>query len=415
MKVEIISVGTEVLTGDITDTNAPYISKGLGSIGADVIRRTTVGDEAEAMEEALRLASKKADVIITIGGLGPTYDDFTKYEVAKFLNKKLVYSEEIEGQLKEFFEKLGRKMTENNLRQAYVIEGGEIIENENGTAPGLMASDGETTVIMLPGPPNELIPMFDDKVLPILRRKCHKVIIENTIKICGIGESAVEDKLHSLMLETENPVIAPYAKTGEVHLKLTATGKDEKEACEALSIPKKKIYELFGASIYGEDKETLASAVVKLLAGRNMTVSFCESCTGGSIAKAITDISGSSSVFGFGAVTYANEAKEIMAGVSHESLESYGAVSPQVAEQMANGIRCLARSDIGISVTGIAGPGGGSKEKPVGLVYMGVSTREKTYVKKLQLRGSRDKIRQTTVSNALTELFNLIKENGYAE
>ena len=171
MKVEIISVGTEVLTGDITDTNAPYISKGLGSIGADVIRRTTVGDEAEAMEEALRLASKKADVIITIGGLGPTYDDFTKYEVAKFLNKKLVYSEEIEGQLKEFFEKLGRKMTENNLRQAYVIEGGEIIENENGTAPGLMASDGETTVIMLPGPPNELIPMFDDKVLPILRRK----------------------------------------------------------------------------------------------------------------------------------------------------------------------------------------------------------------------------------------------------
>lgn len=411
MKVEIISVGTEVLTGDITDTNAPYISKGLGSVGADVIRRTTVGDEAEAMLEALKIASRRAELIITIGGLGPTYDDFTKYEVAEFLNKKLVFSDEIEKKLTEYFEKLGREMTPNNLRQAYVFEDGRIIENENGTAPGLMAENDGITVIMLPGPPNELIPMFDNKVLPFIREKCDKIIVEKTLKLCGVGESAVEDKLRPLMTETENPVIAPYAKTGEVHLKLTATGKTREAALLKMEEPIKKIREFFEGNIYGEDKETLASAVVKLLSEKNMTVSFCESCTGGSIAKAITDVSGSSSVFGFGAVTYANEAKEKMVGVSRENLECYGAVSPQVAEEMAEGIRKLSGADIGISVTGIAGPGGGTPEKPVGLVYMGVSTNNKTYVNKLLLKGSRDKIRQTTVSRALTELFNLIKEN----
>ena len=265
MKVEIISVGTEVLTGDIIDTNAPYISKGLGSIGAEVIRRTTVGDEAEAMLDALKSASEKADVIITIGGLGPTYDDFTKYEVAEFLGKELVFSEETAGKLTEYFEKVGRKMTENNLRQAYVFEDGEIIENDNGTAPGLMAWNEETTVIMLPGPPNELIPMFDEKVLPILESKCDKIIVEKTLRLCGVGESAVEDRLKQLIEETENPVIATYAKTGEVHLKLTAKGETKEEALSFIETPKKKIYDIFSENIYGEDKITLAEAVVKLL------------------------------------------------------------------------------------------------------------------------------------------------------
>jgi len=412
MKCEIISVGTEVLTGDITDTNAPFISKGLISVGADIVLRTTVGDDDKAMESALAAARKRAELVITIGGLGPTYDDFTKYETARVCSKKIVRSKEQEERLKKYFSSAGYTLTENNFRQADIIEDAIVVENDNGTAPGLIVEDDEATFILLPGPPNELKPMFNEKILPYLKSKSDKKVKETTVKLCGVGESAVEDKLHELMVNTKNPVIAPYAKTGEVHLKLTAEAETEEEAEKLNSEYKKKIYNDFEKFIYGEDEETLASALVKLLDERKMTVSTCESCTGGGIASAITDIPGSSSVFGYGAVTYANEAKEKIAGVSSETLKKHGAVSPETAYEMAEGIRKLSGSDIAVSVTGIAGPGGGSEEKPVGLVYMGISSEKETYTKKLMLKGNRDKIRENTVKKALTEIYWYAKENG---
>ena len=411
MKCEIISVGTEVLTGDIIDTNAPYISKGLLSVGADIVLRTTVGDDDAAMYDALKAARERADIVLTIGGLGPTYDDFTKYETAKVCNKKIIRSKEQEERLKNYFASAGYTLTENNFRQADIIEDCIVIENKNGTAPGLILEDEKAVFILLPGPPNELKPMFSEDIYPYLKKYSDKCVEETTIKLCGVGESAVEDKLHELMINTKNPVIAPYAKTGEVHLKLTAEGKSQEEAHELNDKYKKIIYDKFSEFIYGEDEETLASALVKLLDEKNLTLSSCESCTGGGIASAITDIPGSSAVFGYGAVTYANEAKVRIAGVLEETLEKFGAVSPETAYEMAKGIREFSGSDISVSVTGIAGPGGGSEEKPVGLVYMGISTEKETYTRKLMLKGNRDKIRENTVKKALTELYRYLKEN----
>ena len=412
MKCEIISVGTEVLTGDIVDTNAPFLSKGLLSAGMDIVFRTTVGDDSEKMHEALEAAKRRADIIITIGGLGPTYDDFTKYETASVLGRKIVREKKLEEWLENYFSSAGYTFTENNFRQADIIEGCEIIENHNGTAPGLIAKDENTTFILLPGPPGELKPMFFESILPYLKKLTDKVVFEKTLKLCGAGESAVEDKLHDMMVNTKNPVIAPYAKPGEVHLKLTAEGKDEEEAIKLVEDVKKKIYEDFSDKIYGEDEDTLASSVVNLLKEKNMTLSLAESCTGGGIAYEITSVPGSSSVFGFGAATYANEAKVKIAGVSEDTLKKHGAVSPETALEMAEGIRKLSNSDIGLSVTGIAGPDGGSEEKPVGLVYMGISTKNNSYTKRFMLKGNREKIRESTIKKALTEIFQMLKENG---
>lgn len=412
MKCEIISVGTEVLTGDIVDTNAPFLSKGLLSAGMDIVFRTTVGDDSEKMNEALKLASERAEIIITIGGLGPTYDDFTKYETARVLGKKIVREKKLEKWLENYFSSAGYTLTENNFRQADIIEDCDIIENHNGTAPGLIAKNERNTFILLPGPPGELKPMFFESILPYLKKLTDKTVVEKTLKLCGAGESAVEDRLHEMMVNTKNPVIAPYAKPGEVHLKLTAEAETEEEAEKLINEAKNKIYEDFSDKIYGEDEETLASSVVKLLRERNMTLSLAESCTGGGIAFEITSVPGSSAVFGFGAATYANEAKVKIAGVSEETLRTYGAVSPETASEMAEGIRKLSGADIGLSVTGIAGPDGGTEEKPVGLVYMGISLKNNSYTKRLMLKGNREKIRESTIKKALTEIFQLLKENG---
>lgn len=412
MKCEIISVGTEVLTGDILDTNAPFLSKGLLSAGMDIALRTTVGDDARELSSALKSAKERADIVITVGGLGPTYDDFTKYEVAKVLGRKILREKKLEDWLRDYFGSAGYRLTENNFRQADIIEGCEIIANHNGTAPGLIAKDEKNIFILLPGPPGELIPMFNESILPYLKRLTDKAVCETTVKLCGVGESAVEDKLHEMMVNTKNPVIAPYAKPGEVHLKITAEAEDAASAAELADGVKKQIYEEFYEYIYGEDEETLASSVVKLLKERNLTLSLAESCTGGGIAREITSVPGASEVFGCGAVTYANEAKVKMAGVREETLESHGAVSEEAALEMAEGIRRLSGSDIALSVTGIAGPGGGTKEKPVGLVYLGISTNKKSYTKRLMLKGNRDKIRESTMKKALTEIFWNLKENG---
>ena len=409
MICEIISVGTEVVTGDITDTNAPFISKQLVSLGIDTMYRTSVRDDDETICEVLNIAKKRADLIITIGGLGPTYDDFTKEEVAKVNNLKLVRSEEIEESLKNYFEKTGRVMTENNLKQADIIEGCTVLKNNNGTAPGLVVEKDKKIFILLPGPPSELIPMFKEQVAPYLKEKTGKIIIEKTIKLCGIGESYVEDALHHMMTTVKNPVIAPYAKIGEVHLKLTSTGETKEEAEELLKPCYETIYSNFEKYIYGEDDDTLSSQIIKWLKEKNLKVAFCESCTGGYISKTITDMSGASEVFDCGIVTYSNSMKSRLVGVSPVALKEKGAVSEEVASQMAKGIRNLSGADIGISVTGIAGPGGGTEEKPVGLVYMGFSTKNTTITKKLNFKGNRDKIRLATVQAVLTTLVDYLK------
>ena len=412
MICEIVSVGTEVVTGDIIDTNAPYLSKELGSLGIDVMYRTSVKDDDETILEVLNIAKKRADLIITIGGLGPTYDDFTKEEVAKVNGLKLVRDEKVSEKIKEYFEKTGRVMTENNLTQADIIEGSKVIENDNGTAPGILLECDGKIFILLPGPPGELKPMFENKVKPYLKGKTGKVILEKTIKLSGIGESYVENDLKDIIEKVKNPIIATYAKTGEVHVKLTAEGKDELDAINALKPVYDKVLIRFSKYVYGFDNDTLPKKVVDYLRAKDMKVAFCESCTGGYISKTITDVPGASSVFDCGMVTYSNEIKTRFVGVPPKILNEKGAVSEEVAAYMAKGIRTLSGADIGISVTGIAGPGGGTEEKPVGLVYMGFSTKSTTITKKLNFRGNREKIRLSTVNAVMSALLEYLKPNN---
>lgn len=409
MICEIISVGTEVVTGDIIDTNAPYLSKELISLGIDVMFRVSVRDDDETIRQALTLAKERSDLIITIGGLGPTYDDFTKEEVASVNGLKLVRDEKIALKIKDYFEKTGRVMTENNLSQADIIEGSNPIDNDNGTAPGILLEKDGKTFILLPGPPNELKPMFENKIKPYLINKTGKFILERTVKLSGIGESFVENDLKDLILKVKNPIIATYAKTGECHVKLTAEGNTMEEAQKILAPYLEKVEIRFSKYIYGYDSDSLSGKAVELLKKKGMKVSFCESCTGGFISKTITDVPGASDVFDCGMVTYSNEMKSRLVGVSPIALSKVGAVSEEVAHQMAKGVRCLSGADIGISVTGIAGPGGGSDEKPVGLVYMGFSTPTSTVTKRFHFRGNREKVRQSTVNAVLSALINYLK------
>ena len=409
MICEIISVGTEVVTGDIIDTNAPYLSKELVSLGIDTMYRTSVKDDDKTILEVLNIAKKRADLIITIGGLGPTYDDFTKEEVAKVNGLKLVRSDKAEQKIRDYFDKTGRKMTDNNLRQADIIEGSLAIDNDNGTAPGILLEKDNKIFILFPGPPNELVPMFENKVKPYLKDKTGKFILERCIKLSGIGESYVEEELKDLIDKDEKIIIATYAKVGEVHIKITSEGKTKQEAEEKMKPYFEKIEIRFSKYVYGYDDDTLPKKVVEYLKDKNLKVAFCESCTGGYISKTITDVPGASDVFDCGMVTYSNEIKTRLAGVSPIALKSNGAVSEEVATQMAKGIRTLAKADIGISVTGIAGPGGGTKEKPVGLVHMGISTKNTTVTKKLNFRGNREKIRLSTVNAVMSTLIEYLK------
>lgn len=412
MICEIISVGTEVVTGDIIDTNAPYLSKELIALGIDTMYRTSVRDDDKTIMEVLKIAKNRAELIITIGGLGPTYDDFTKDEVAKVNGLNTVHSQELEDDIKNYFERIGRPMTENNLRQADIIEGCIVLKNKNGTAPGMIVENENKIFILFPGPPSELIPMYEEQVKPYLKKKTGKAIIEKTVKLCGIGESYVESELYDLMTGTSNPVIATYAKIGEVHIKLTASAETNEEAEKILKPYTEKIYARFYKNIYGEDKDTLAKKVIDYLKAKDMKVAFCESCTGGYIAKTITDIPGASSVFDCGMVTYSNEIKTRLVGVSPNALKTVGAVSEEVAAQMAKGIRSVSKADIGISVTGIAGPDGGSDDKPVGLVYMGFSTNNTTITRKLNFSGNRDKVRLSTVQAVMASLIDYLKPNN---
>lgn len=405
MTAEIICVGTELLLGNIVNTNAAFLSEKLAYLGINCYFQTVVGDNRDRLLSVINTALSRADILIFSGGLGPTEDDLTKETVAEALGKKLIRDKWAEQEIADYFALRGRIPTDNNWKQADVIEGCEILYNKNGTAPGIFVSEGEKTVILLPGPPLELKSMFTDSVMPKLQQKCGQVFYSETVKIVGPGESSVETQILDMLDTQDNPTIAPYAKTGEVHLRVTARAKDEKEAREKTAPVVEELYRRFGNAVYTTDAdETLEMALTKLLMKKKYTMTTAESCTGGMIAARMVNVPGVSAVLKSGFITYANEAKEELLGVSHDTLEKYGAVSRETAEEMAEGAAKAAHTDAAVAVTGIAGPDGGTKEKPVGLVYIGVNVRGNVEVREYHFSGSRQKIRESVTAAALTFL-----------
>ncbi len=411
MTVELICVGTELLLGNIVNTNAAFISEKCAMLGLSMYYQSVVGDNAGRLEHLLRTAKERSDVIILSGGLGPTQDDLTKETAAEVMGRKLVEDERAKKEIKDCLAKLGRTITENNWKQSLVPEGSTVLYNSNGTAPGIIMEDGDTRMILLPGPPNELVPMFEEQVYPYLRDLQPEMICSRMVKLCGIGESAAETKILDLLSAQKNPTVAPYAKTGEVHLRITAKAENEKKALAMIEPVEEELRQRFGNHVYTDDPEvTLEMAAAELLKERKLTVTTAESCTGGLLAGRLVNVPGISDYFKEGYITYSNEAKEKLLGVSHETLEAYGAVSSQTAAEMAEGGAKAAGADLCVSVTGIAGPEGGTKEKPVGLVYVGCYCKGKVFTEKRLYSGSRSKIREYSVANALTFLRKIILE-----
>lgn len=394
MRAEILSVGTELLLGDILNTNAQYIARELANIGVNVFYQTVVGDNPERLKNAYNIAVNRSDIVITTGGLGPTKDDLTKEIAAEYFNKKLILHEKSLEKMMDFFKKINRVPTENNKKQAYFPEGCIIIENHNGTAPGCIIEDGGKIAALLPGPPKEMKPMFQESIIPYLKKFQDGTLVSKVLRVSGIGESSVDKEIGHIIDRQKNPTVAPYAKDNEVHLRVTAKGKNEEEARKLIIPVEKEIREVLGdINVYGVDEESIEEVIAKMLIENNLTIGTAESCTGGLVAGKLIDYPGISKVFLEGAVTYSNEAKMKRLGVKESTLNKFGAVSDECAAEMAQGIARTAGTNIGISTTGIAGPGGGSEEKPVGLVYVGIYMFGKVITRKLNFAGSRQKVR----------------------
>ncbi|HOJ11366.1 MAG TPA: competence/damage-inducible protein A [Clostridiales bacterium] len=401
MNAEILAVGTELLLGQIVNTNAQYISQRLPEVGVNVYYHDVVGDNPKRLRESLSMALKRSDVVILTGGLGPTKDDLTKETVAQALNRKLVLDEESFDIMKSFFARFNRQMTENNIKQAYLPEGSIIIKNKNGTAPGCIIEDGDKVVIMLPGPPSEMRPMFEETVISYFRNRSDCKLVSKFVRIFGIGESAVEDKIMDLVDNQTNPTIAPYAKQGEVMLRITAKCENGEDSDALINPVIEEIKKRLGDTVYSADNKEMEEVVAELLLSSGLTISIAESCTGGLISKTLTDIAGISQVFMSGVVSYSNSAKINILGVRPITIEKYGAVSENTAVEMAENIRNISGTDIGLSVTGIAGPGGATPEKPVGLVYVALASKDGVQIKELKLWGERSRIRNVACLNAL--------------
>lgn len=413
MVTELISVGTELLLGNIVNTNAQYLAEQCALLGLTVYYQSTVGDNRERLAETIQTALNRSDVIILTGGLGPTEDDLTKEvcaEVMGFELKEDVHTRKrIEQHLKN---SIYSDIPDNNWKQAIVPVGAIVLDNDNGTAPGLILEKGGKTAILLPGPPGELKPLFEKQAAPYLKKKQPEAIVSQMVKICGYGESQVEDKLLDLIDRQTNPTIATYAKTGEVHLRITASAKNEDEAKKLLKPVVKEVKKRFEDSVYSvKENETLEAAVVRLLEKYELTVSTAESCTGGLLSGRIVNVPGASEVFKQGFVTYSNKAKRRLLDVSKATLKKYGAVSEQTAKEMAAGGAFAADADTCIAITGIAGPDGGSEEKPVGLVYIACYVKDKVIVECCRFKGSREKIREQAVTRGLNLLRLSILQN----
>ena len=409
MDVELISVGTELLMGNIVNTNAQYLAKQLTGLGYPVLYQSVVGDNPERLKDAVRTALNRVELVILTGGLGPTEDDITREMTAEVFGWQLSEDSTTKKRIEDYFARTGRTAPDNNWRQAMVPEGAKILENDNGTAPGLLLTAKKSdlipeghTAILLPGPPNELLPMFEKKVVPWLKKKQSMVLVSDMVKVCGIGESEAETMILDLIDKQTNPTIAPYAKTSEVHFRVTAAAPTKKEAKELKKPLLKELKKRFGAAIYTtKENETLEEAVVYLLKKKGMTLTTAESCTGGLIAGRIVNVAGASDVFCEAAVTYSNQAKHRRLHVKKSTLKEYGAVSEETACEMAFGAADAAKADIAVAVTGIAGPDGGTPEKPVGLVYIACACGEEVTVERHVFNGNRAKVREQTVIRAL--------------
>ena len=412
MTVELICVGTELLLGNIVNTNAAFISEKCAMLGFSMYYQSVVGDNEGRLEELLKTAWKRSDVVILSGGLGPTQDDLTKETAAKVMGRQLVEDARARKEIEDFMARRSRSITKNNWKQAMVPEGSIVLYNPNGTAPGIIMEEGKKCMILLPGPPNELVPMFEEQVYPYLHQMQPEVICSKMVKLCGIGESSAETKILDLIESQTNPTVAPYAKTGEVHLRITAKADSEELAYDLIEPVEQELQARFGDLIYTDKPEvTLEMAIYQLLKANRLTVTTAESCTGGLLAGRLINVPGISEYLKEGYVTYSNEAKEKLLGVPTETLAEYGAVSAQTAEAMAEGGAKAADADLCIAVTGIAGPDGGTEEKPVGLVYMSCYCRGTCYTEKNQYTGSRSKIREYSVASALTLLRRAILDN----
>ena len=401
MKAEIIAVGTEILLGDIVNTNAQFISKGLAEIGVDVYRQEVVGDNQDRLLEIFNEALSRSDIVITTGGLGPTNDDLTKETACKFFGMEVEIHQESLKQLEDYFKRIEREMVPSNLKQVYFPKEAIVLPNPNGTAPGAILQKDDKTIIVLPGPPKEMKPMFINYVKPFLSTDDNDVIVSEIIRVLGIGESTAAEKLKDLVEESVNPTVAPYAKDEDVIFRVTAKAKNNEQAKELINPIKAEIKKRFGIKYYAEGEDTIEQVVCRLLLDRNLKIATAESCTGGMIASRLVSCAGISEAFLEGAVTYSNDAKVRTLKVKQDTLDKFGAVSEETADEMARGIANRAGADISVVTTGIAGPGGGTDKKPVGLVYIGVYYKGEVDVHRYIFNGNRANVRLRATITAL--------------
>ncbi|WP_406677706.1 competence/damage-inducible protein A [Moorella sp. ACPs] len=412
MLAEAIFTGTEMLLGQIVNTNAAYLSRQLAAAGISLYRQVVVGDNLERIREAIDNARRRADLIIVSGGLGPTEDDLSREALAAALNLPLVEDPAARENVTRYFAARQRSMPSSNLKQALLPAGARALNNPYGTAAGVFLEHEGKIYALLPGPPREFEPMVVDQLLPLLESygARREVIFSRVLKIAGMGESAVEEALKDL-LHGNNPTLAPLAKPGEVTLRLTARASNREQARELIRPLETAIRQRLGEYIFGSDADTLEGVIGSILAGRNLTLAIAESCTGGLLAHRVTNIPGSSAYFLGGMVTYSNEAKIKFLGVEEETLAAHGAVSPEVAAAMARGVRRAFTADIGVGITGIAGPGGGTPAKPVGLVYIGLDIQGKVEVQRELFVGERENIKWQSTQSALYHLWKGLRGN----
>ena len=400
---ELIAVGTELLLGNIANTDAQILSQGLSALGITVHYHTVVGDNPQRLRDALDIARRRADIIITTGGLGPTYDDLTKQTICAAFGRELVLHEDILETIRSYFARSGRTMPENNVQQAMLPVGCTVFDNPVGTAPGCAFCEGGVHVLMLPGPPFECRYLFEHRAMAYLQALTDGVIVSHEIRVFGMGESHVEAKLRHLMTTMTNPTLAPYAKTNECMLRATAKAPTAAQAEELLRPMIAQVKDILGDVVYGVDVSSLEEVVSRLLRERGLTLSTAESCTGGLIAKRVTDIPGASQIFRGGVVSYTNDVKADVLGVPRAALDAWGAVSEPVARAMAEGCRRLCGSDIALAVTGLAGPEGDDRGNEVGTVYIALADRRGTLCKRLScgMGRGRDRVRSAAAQNAL--------------
>lgn len=408
MIIELVTTGTELLLGQIVNLNAPFLAARLNELGFSVLYQTTVGDNRERMKSVLETAFKRADIIITSGGLGPTQGDITKEVTAALFNKTMYLHEASAAQIKKFFDERRLCMPNNNLRQAMMPEGAQVVKNSCGTAPGVIMEDelAGKIIINLPGPPHELTAMFEKSIVPYLTSRfgLQGAIVSRVLRTYGLGESALEERIKTYILGQSNPTLALLAKNGEIHVRITAKAVSVTEAIRLIDELESQIHPLLDEYIFGIDEETMERSVGNLLVNKKMTLALAESCTGGLVSSLVTDVPGSSQYLMGSIVCYSNAVKVQQVGVPEATIETKGAVSPETAEYMAQGIRKKLNTDIGVGITGIAGPDGATENKPVGLVYIAIDGTAGKVCYEHYFSGQRADIKQRTALTALNHI-----------